>query len=878
MKRMHFPQRKQQRISRRLSGWKTDKAPDIIYRYRPVEPQGFDYINPAVRVVLGYSPEEIYRCPELLFQAVHPEDRTALETRFHWDGNPEPVVLRWMRKDGSVIWLEHRDVEICDKNGHRIAVEGIARDVSERKRAEKLLQWSEKKFRLLYEDAPLAYLSLGTDGTLLEVNQAWLDLVGYSRNEAVGRWFGDFLTAASAEKLRSSLPVFFQEGKAQREEFELVHCNGGCLSITLDGRTGFEGSGQFPQLHCVLHDITARKRAEGELRDSQRRLADLVNFLPDATFAIDLEGRVILWNQAIEQLTGIKAEDMLGKGDYEYALAFYGERRPILVDMTLRPDDTAKQNYHFFSLGESTLVGEAFMCCIRPSGIDVWVKASPLYNAGGHIIGAIETIRDVSELKQTQAEVRRRLRETEMLNRVLAIAGSSLDSGEVLQAIGAELAATFHASQVGVALLDQESASLTLVAVHNIAGVNGQTGMHIPVTNDPTVQRIFEDATPQALDSDGDLAVMSGAYIERVHTNASSVLLVPVIAREQVIGILSLGALENRHYSPEERELVQKAAQAISQQFENARLYATVQEELEERRAMEEALRESEERYRTLVENQGEGVCVMDPDGRFTFANPAAELVFGVPASTLVGRSLREFVDAQAWSALPLAQDPHGETDKSVFEIDVRVPDGEQRNLIVTVNPRYNLQGDFTGTFAVFRDNTERKRTEEKLRFLSTHDSLTGLYNRSYFEETLARLERSGQFPVSVIVGDVDDLKLVNDTYGHAAGDELLRRAADALREAFRDNDIIARIGGDEFAVLIPSSDAGVARKAIERVRSTLEARNQNRGDLRMGLSIGAATAREATRLEEAVKEADRAMYREKIVRRELLGKTKKRN
>ena len=101
-------------------------------------------------------------------------------------------------------------------------------------------------------------------------------------------------------------------------------------------------------------------------------------------------------------------------------------------------------------------------------------------------------------------------------------------------------------------------------------------------------------------------------------------------------------------------------------------------------------------------------------------------------------------------------------------------------------------------------DITQQKRAEDRLRFLSTHDVLTGLYNRAFFEEETTRMERGRHYPISVLMVDVDHLKITNDRRGHAAGDSLLRRAAAVLRAAFRTEDVVARIGGDEFAVLLP--------------------------------------------------------------------------
>jgi diguanylate cyclase (GGDEF)-like protein len=157
----------------------------------------------------------------------------------------------------------------------------------------------------------------------------------------------------------------------------------------------------------------------------------------------------------------------------------------------------------------------------------------------------------------------------------------------------------------------------------------------------------------------------------------------------------------------------------------------------------------------------------------------------------------------------------------------------------------------------------QRKRLEEQLRNHSNRDALTGIYNRAFFEEELARLNRSREFPVSVIVADVDKLKVTNDTMGHAAGDEILRRTATVLQSAFRGADIVARIGGDEFAVLLPDADPAVAQKIMTRVMEKLAEHNAKYPDWPIHLSFGVATAQQS-QLAEALAVADQRMYANK--------------
>jgi diguanylate cyclase (GGDEF)-like protein len=162
---------------------------------------------------------------------------------------------------------------------------------------------------------------------------------------------------------------------------------------------------------------------------------------------------------------------------------------------------------------------------------------------------------------------------------------------------------------------------------------------------------------------------------------------------------------------------------------------------------------------------------------------------------------------------------------------------------------------------------------QERLHHISLHDALTGLYNRAFFQEEMSRLGKSRQFPVSVLVADVNWLKETNDEFGHAAGDELLQRAAEVLRRSFRAEDVIARIGGDEFVVLMPRTDAGTVKKALERVRKRLETVNTERGGVALSLACGAATAEYGESLAEAIKRADKAMYSQKE-RQKAAGRT----
>ena len=158
----------------------------------------------------------------------------------------------------------------------------------------------------------------------------------------------------------------------------------------------------------------------------------------------------------------------------------------------------------------------------------------------------------------------------------------------------------------------------------------------------------------------------------------------------------------------------------------------------------------------------------------------------------------------------------------------------------------------------------ERNRVEEASRYLSTHDILTGLYTRAYFEEEMARLEREGEFPVSIVMADVYGQKAINDIKGHAAGNEMLRLTLLVLRNAFRVEDMVARIGEDGFAVLLPGTDAATVKEILKRIRYSVMAQNRAYGYLPLNLSLGAATAEKGDSLAATLRRAEKEMSLEK--------------
>jgi len=168
---------------------------------------------------------------------------------------------------------------------------------------------------------------------------------------------------------------------------------------------GGDPKSQFAELTHKIKKAVEQRQAEKALKGSEQRLSDIINFLPDATFAIDLSGTVIAWNQAMEEMTGVPQNTIIGTGDYSYALPFYSERRPLLLDLVLRNDEKIKEKYPYVQCHDKKFISQIFIRNLyNGKGAYLWFVASPLYDTNGTITGAIESIRDITEQKQLEQE------------------------------------------------------------------------------------------------------------------------------------------------------------------------------------------------------------------------------------------------------------------------------------------------------------------------------------------------------------------------------------------------------------------------------------------------------------------------------------------
>lgn len=295
----------------------------------------------------------------------------------------------------------------------------------------------------------------------------------------------------------------------------------------------------------------------------------------------------------------------------------------------------------------------------------------------------------------------------------------------------------------------------------------------------------------------------------------------------------------------------------------NLKEYLCIGEDITEHKRAYGLLKESEQVKASIIKASPDIIIRFDNEGTYLDILSGNDSLIYRPKKEMIGKDIYEVLPydlaAKYHKAIHRATNS-GELQIIEYSIDTPAGTFERE---ARINPSTEKE-----VIAFIRDITEQKQFEEKLKFMSMHDQLTGLHNRAYFEEEIGRLEKSREYPVTLISADLDDLKLVNDSLGHDAGDRLLAAAAEIMKQSVRGSDLLARVGGDEFVAILPRTSQDEAEEVAARIRRNVEEYNINNEELPLGLSLGLSTAyNNKVPLHTIFKQADDYMYRDKLYR-----------
>ncbi|MFZ0930021.1 MAG: PAS domain S-box protein [Syntrophobacteraceae bacterium] len=355
-----------------------------------------EIIGTAKEEIPGFNMLERLRDPAFL-QAV----KDAIEGGFgHYEGDYLSIL------GGKTTPMRAIYRRINAEDGKFLGGVGIFEDITDRKNAEKVLRESENRYRTIFENTGTATVIFEEDTIISLANAEFEKLTGYTRDEIENKksWT-EFVVKEDLETLLDRHRQWVADGKAalKQYEFRLIDRHGRtkyCL-LTIDMIADTK------RRVASLLDISERKKAEEELISANRQLNDIVEFLPDATFVVDKDKKVIAWNRAIEDMTGVSKKEMIGKGDHAYTVPFYGDRRPNLADLIDARDGELESRYQYVTRKNGILSAETYVPCVYGGqGAYVFATCAPLFDAHGNRVGAIESIRNVTERRQVLEALR----------------------------------------------------------------------------------------------------------------------------------------------------------------------------------------------------------------------------------------------------------------------------------------------------------------------------------------------------------------------------------------------------------------------------------------------------------------------------------------
>lgn len=329
--------------------------------------------------------------------------------------------------DDSASFLEKAHNELESKVAERTEKlarinEALKTEIAERRSAEVKLRESEMRFRQIAENIREVFWIAARDTSeILYVSPAYEDMWGRTCKSLYADP-GSWISSIHPEDRERVLRNLEDRGDGvQTQEYRIIRPDGSVRWVLDRAFPVADQTGQVYRFAGFAEDITIEKQSQEALEAAHHKLMDIIEFLPDATFAIDNAGKVIAWNRAMEELTGVSKESMIGKGDYAYSVPFYGHPQPILIDLVIARSSGSVEKYDSMERKGNKLYAEIYMPDFLGRGAHFWGVASPLLDVNGNIAGAIETLRDVSSRKVLESSLLQRENELEEANTALRV-------------------------------------------------------------------------------------------------------------------------------------------------------------------------------------------------------------------------------------------------------------------------------------------------------------------------------------------------------------------------------------------------------------------------------------------------------------------------
>lgn len=368
-----------------------ERAPDVIYRLRLDPAPRVEYMSPAVTKVTGYTPEEYIADPDLGLKTVHPEDRPLLERMRRGEvGVDQPVVLRWVRKDGTIAWTEQRNVRLHDETGRFIGIEGIARDVTDRETALRALKHQQATLQAILDAAVDGIVTADVRGTMISFNSAAERIFGYKADEVIGQNVSLLMPPPDREHDDEYIARYLRTGQkpviGMGREMQGLRKDGTVFPVYVALGEAVLGDQQL--FTAVVRDLTEQRRHEAALL----RLSRAVEQIADSVLITDANGVIEYVNRAFEEITGYRREEAIG-------------RKPNILKSGRHEDAFYRK------LWETILAGNTFRAvfCNRRKNGELYYEErtiTPVRGSGGELLCFVSTGKDITERLRVEKALR----------------------------------------------------------------------------------------------------------------------------------------------------------------------------------------------------------------------------------------------------------------------------------------------------------------------------------------------------------------------------------------------------------------------------------------------------------------------------------------
>jgi diguanylate cyclase (GGDEF)-like protein/PAS domain S-box-containing protein len=618
-----------------------------------------------------------------------------------------------------------------------------------------------------------------------------------------------FFTSESRRRLSRAHDTAVKQGGPYELELEAIKPDGSHGWIWIRAEAEKDESGKIVSILGVAQDITTQKAARKALQNSEERYRCLFDNSGVAISYFTPEGILVSFNRKALEITGGNLSAYVGKSIRGFVSEEEADKYLERIHITLSSDESQEyEDLIDFKTGAKWFVS-------------TYAKVK---NTAGQITGVQVSTLDITDRKKAQ----RALLESQIT-----------------------INAAFENSQAGIVIADAPDGKLRYI---NKAGL--------------LIGNISEEVLTNNINGSNFRDIWSILHFDGTPFEPEEVPLIKALRCGEAFSedfIIRRPGFEDRYVISNATPLRDASGKVTSSMV--------IMIDVTEKRQAEEIIRKQNELFSSLLKLLPVGVFMVNAaGGKPLLANEMGKTLLGrgiLPDAnetnlSQVYRAFKKDTNEQyPPSEMPILLGMKG-VSAHIEDMVVEHPDGTRVLLEVFGSPVKDKEGHPWASLVTFMDITERKKAENELIYLSYHDSLTGFYNRRFFDNELARLDTAENLPLSVIICDINGLKLINDSFGHASGDKLLKKAAETIQAACRPDDIISRIGGDEFAVILPKTESEETVRIVKRIQES--ARKEKIENIELSIAIGYETkTSEKQNLIELLANAENHMYRHKL-------------